>query len=95
MGTRGWRITSAPSRPHGARGPDQLTQYIAGRDAASYTLTNVTLLARPWRACGCELSGSVYNLFRTRYADPGGQEHTQDLIPQDGRTFRLGARASF
>jgi iron complex outermembrane receptor protein len=68
---------------------------VAGGDAASYTLTNVTLLARPWRACGCELSGSVYNLFRTRYADPGGEEHTQDLIPQDGRTFRLGARASF
>lgn len=27
--------------------------------------------------------------------DPGGQEHIQDTIPQDGRSFRLKATASF
>ncbi len=36
-----------------------------------------------------ELSASIYNLFDTRYSDPGGQEHVQDLIAQDGRSYRL------
>lgn len=38
---------------------------------------------------GLELSGSAYNLFDTKYSDPGGDEHKQDSIEQDGRTFRV------
>jgi len=36
-----------------------------------------------------DLSASVYNLFDKKYGDPGGAEHLQDIIDQDGRTFRV------
>jgi iron complex outermembrane receptor protein len=38
-----------------------------------------------------EVSGSIYNLLDERYDFPGSPEHTQDRIPQTGRTFRLKA----
>lgn len=61
---------------------------LAGASAAGHLLTNLTLLSERITK-GMELSASVYNLFDKRYADPGGQEHVQDLIQQDGRSFRL------
>jgi len=36
-----------------------------------------------------EVSGSLYNLFDTKYATPAAREHLQDTIQQDGRSFRL------
>jgi outer membrane receptor for ferrienterochelin and colicins len=42
---------------------------------------------------GLELSATIYNLLDTRYDDPAtqgqGRTHLQDLIEQDGRTFRV------
>ena len=35
-----------------------------------------------------ELSGSVYKLFDRRYWSPASEEHVQDVIWQDGRSFR-------
>ncbi|MDO8739247.1 TonB-dependent receptor [Candidatus Deferrimicrobium sp.] len=67
---------------------------LAGNLAGGYTVANITVSGRklrPW----LEVSASVYNLFDKAYADPGGQEHIQDTIPQDGRSFRLKATASF
>lgn len=75
-------------------------QYIAGRKtpkggaADSATVVNLTLLARNL-VRGLEISGSVYNLFDKAYGVPGGEEHVQNVIPQDGRTFRIKATASF
>jgi iron complex outermembrane receptor protein len=37
----------------------------------------------------------VYNLFDKSYADPGGGEHTQDTLQQDGRSFRVKVTAAF
>jgi iron complex outermembrane receptor protein len=31
----------------------------------------------------------MYNLTNTTYSDPGSEEHRQDSIVQDGRTFRV------
>ena len=45
-------------------------------------------LARSSR--GFTLVGSVRNLFDRTYQDPGSEEHPQDAIRQDGRTFRVG-----
>jgi iron complex outermembrane receptor protein len=67
---------------------------LAGILAGGYTLTNLTLSGRRLLP-GLEVSASVYNLFDKSYGDPGGGEHVQDLIPQDGRSFRLKATASF
>ena len=60
---------------------------LAGAEAGPATATNVTLTSRIRGAL--EVSGSAYNVFDQRYADPGSPEHAQDLISQDGRHFRL------
>ena len=61
---------------------------LAGRRTSGVFLTNVTLFSQHLLK-GLEISGSVYNLFDTRYGDPGAEEHRQDVIPQDGRSFRF------
>ncbi|HXI29533.1 MAG TPA: TonB-dependent receptor, partial [Vicinamibacterales bacterium] len=37
-----------------------------------------------------QLIGSVRNLFDMQYSDPASDQHLQDTIPQNGRTFRIG-----
>jgi iron complex outermembrane receptor protein len=60
----------------------------------AYTLADLTLSTG-------ELFGgvrgvlAVRNLFDTSYMTPGGWEHSMPGIPQQGRTFRLTASASF
>ena len=44
---------------------------------------------------GFSLSLGVYNVFDRRYGDPGSEEHLQDAILQDGRTFRVRAGVRF
>ncbi|UFS68795.1 TonB-dependent receptor [Geomonas sp. RF6] len=61
---------------------------LAGRSDKPHLLTNLTLFSRKLVE-GVELSGSIYNLFDVRYGDPGSGEHLQDVIPQDGRLFRI------
>jgi outer membrane receptor for ferrienterochelin and colicins len=38
---------------------------------------------------GLELSAGVSNLFDKEYGHPGFDEHIQDIIQQDGRTYWL------
>jgi iron complex outermembrane receptor protein len=61
---------------------------LAGRETGGVFLAGATLLARrlPGRL---EATASVDNVLDRRYADPGAEEHLQDLIFQDGRTFRV------
>ncbi|MDB6139587.1 MAG: TonB-dependent receptor [Verrucomicrobiaceae bacterium] len=59
-----------------------------GGHVSGYVLANWTLLAKQLTP-RLDVSASVYNLFDTRYSFPGGPEHTQDSLLQDGRTFRL------
>lgn len=54
----------------------------------SYTIANLTVSSRAL-APQLDVSASIYNLFDAAYADPAGEEHVQDVIPQDGRSFRL------
>jgi iron complex outermembrane receptor protein len=67
---------------------------LAGNATGGYTVANFTLSGRKLLP-GLEASASVYNLFGKAYADPGGQEHVQDTIPQEGRSFRVKVTASF
>jgi iron complex outermembrane receptor protein len=65
-----------------------------------FVVANLSLLSHPFGAGpgwggplrDLELSLSVLNLLNARYSYPGGVEHLQSSIPQDGRTFlfRLG-----
>ena len=56
---------------------------------ANFTLFSQNLLE------GLEASGSIYNLFDEGYGDPGAEEHSQDVIAQDGRTFWLKFKYQF
>jgi outer membrane receptor for ferrienterochelin and colicins len=67
----------------------------SGVAVSDYALANFTLLAHPFGERGPSLSGSIYNLFDSRYGDPGGDEHIQDAITQDPRSVRLGLRLRF
>jgi outer membrane receptor for ferrienterochelin and colicins len=61
---------------------------LAGHHTGDAFVTNVTLFSKSFLK-GLEMSASIYNLFDQKYSDPGGGEHWQDKIEQDGRTFRV------
>ena len=61
---------------------------LAGREAKAFFLTNLTLFSQNLLK-GLEASASVYNLFNRKYSDPGSSEHLQDLLKQDGQSFRF------
>ena len=67
---------------------------LSRRFAEDFFVTNVTLYSRNIFKT-LEVSGSVYNLFNKEYEDPGGEEHVQDTIEQDGRTFRIKLTYAF
>jgi iron complex outermembrane receptor protein len=61
---------------------------VQGEDAGGYALLNLTLFSQKLIK-NLEFSASVYNLLDRQYFDPASNFHKQDLIEQDGRTFRL------
>lgn len=67
---------------------------LQGKNAGDYFVTNVTLFSRNIFP-RTEISASLYNLFDERYGDPGSEEHAQDTIRQDGRTFMVRLKHSF
>lgn len=74
-------------------------QYVSARRslqgrAPSYWLGNLTL-SSVRLAPGLELAASIYNLFDRGHSDPGAEEHAQDLIAQNGRTFRVKLSYAF
>jgi len=61
---------------------------LAGASAHGFLIGNFTITARRLPA-GLELSASVYNLLNTSYGYPGAEDHVQDVLAQEGRTFWL------
>jgi outer membrane receptor for ferrienterochelin and colicins len=61
---------------------------VQGEEAGGFGVVNLTLFSQNLIK-NLEFSASVYNLLDTRYGDPASSFHTQDLIGQDGRSFRL------
>jgi iron complex outermembrane receptor protein len=61
---------------------------LAGEFVEPATVAHVTFTERLGHSI--DVVASVRNLFNQRYADPASDEHLQDSIPQDGRTFRVG-----
>ena len=61
---------------------------LSGGTLDDFVVVNLTLFSHNL-VKGVSVSASVYNLLDTRYRDPGGQEHVQDGIEQDGRSVRL------
>ena len=61
---------------------------ISGGRVEPLFVANATLLALHRRS-GLQVSASVFNIFDRRFADPASEEHRQDSIVQNGRSFRL------
>lgn len=59
-----------------------------GNRAPAFAVVNATLFSRELVE-NMELSATVYNLLDREYGYPGSTGHVQDVIPQDGRSFRL------
>ena len=61
---------------------------LAGLYSGAYVVPNFTLFTRNvlkrW-----EISASLYNAFNQKYTDPSGNGLTEDLLVQDGRSFRV------
>ena len=73
---------------------DSEAKTLDGDYADDFTLTNLTLTYVS-ASKRLEIAASIYNLFDVGYAFPGFLEHTQDMIEQDGRTFRVGLTYRF
>ena len=67
---------------------------LRGKNTGDYFVTNVTLFSHHIFP-GVEVSGSLYNLFDEHYGDPASEEHAQDAIRQDGRTFMVRLKYRF
>lgn len=65
-----------------------------GTFVSSFSVSNLTLVTENLYE-GLTLSGSIYNLFDKKYADPASEEHLQQHIEQDRRNFRLKLTYSF
>ena len=61
---------------------------VQGEDAAGYGIVNLTLFSQNL-VKNLEFSASLYNVLDRKYADPASRFHVQDLIEQNGRSFRL------
>ncbi|HUL14290.1 MAG TPA: TonB-dependent receptor, partial [Methylococcaceae bacterium] len=68
-------------------------QFVSDRqskvsNSPSYNVVNLTLTANQLIP-NLDISGSIYNFLDKQYTNVPGQQTTVDLIPQDGRNFRL------
>lgn len=66
---------------------------LDGGSLPGFFAPNITLTSPLARRVGFAVS--VYNAFNQAYADPGGAEHVQASIPQDGRTVMARVRVGF
>lgn len=67
---------------------------LTGRNLPAFFVSNATAFSKSLFR-GVQVSAGVYNLFNVRYADTGAEEHRQDSIQQDGRSYRLKLTYTF
>jgi len=61
---------------------------LAGNTESDFLTANFTLFSQQL-VKNLEVSASVYNLFDTAYGYPGAEDHLQEVLQQDGRSFRV------
>jgi iron complex outermembrane receptor protein len=83
-----YQYTSNRRSLHNATDPSGQPITVQGEDAGGFGIVNLTLFSQNF-VKNLEFSASVYNVLDSRYGDPASRFHTQDLIGQDGRSFRL------
>lgn len=67
---------------------------LKGGFTRAFAVSNLTLSTREFNN-RLTVSAAARNLFNVRYGYPGGDEHRQNIIYQDGRTFHVGAEYSW
>jgi len=67
---------------------------VQGAQADGYAVINFTLFSQNL-VKNLDVSASVYNLLDRQYSDPASQFHVQNVIPQNGRTFRVNVTYHF
>jgi outer membrane receptor for ferrienterochelin and colicins len=67
---------------------------IGGNEVGGVLVSNLTLVGQKLPK-GLELSASLFNIGNNKYGDPGSEEHRQDIIVQNGRTFRVNLTYRF
>jgi iron complex outermembrane receptor protein len=63
-------------------------QTVQSNRADDFLIANFTAFTRRTTQ-GLEISGNIRNLFDTRYGWPGAEDHLQDVIEQNGRTYQV------
>lgn len=61
---------------------------ISSRELDDYLLLNWNLYSKNLLP-GLDMSFGIYNLLNTKYGYPGAEDHLQEMIAQNGRTFRV------
>ncbi len=61
---------------------------LGDQKVGGFLLTNLTVQYRNLLP-DLDLTAGIYNVFNKRYSDPGGAEHLQNSLLQDGRSFRI------
>jgi iron complex outermembrane receptor protein len=67
---------------------------LTGSDAPGYFVANFTLFSQNL-VKNLDVSATIYNLFNDKYYDPSSNFHLQDVIQQNGRTFRVKVSYKF
>jgi outer membrane receptor for ferrienterochelin and colicins len=67
---------------------------VQGQQAGGFAVVNFTLFSQNLLK-NLEVSASIYNILNRQYSDPASRFHVQNIIQQDGRTFRLNLMYHF
>ncbi len=82
------QYTSGRLSLHNTTDPTGQPITVQGEDAGGFGIINLTLFSQKIIK-NLEFSASIYNLLDRNYFDPASQFHKQDILAQDGRTFRV------
>ncbi len=75
-------------------GPGGQPITVQGVQAGGFAVVNFTLFSHDL-VKNLEMSASIYNLLDCHYSDPASQFHVQDIIEQDGRSYRFNLTYHF
>ncbi|MHB8845169.1 MAG: TonB-dependent receptor plug domain-containing protein [Nitrospirota bacterium] len=67
---------------------------LNGDYAGGFSITNLTLYVQP-AGSSLSMSASIYNLFDKQYGDPVSADLVQNILEQDGRSYRLKLTYAF
>jgi iron complex outermembrane receptor protein len=88
------QYTSSRNSLNTITGPGGQPITVQGVQAGGFAVVNFTLFSHNLVKY-LDISASIYNLLDCHYYDPASQFHVQDILEQDGRTFRLNLTYRF